>query len=118
VGSSGVDAAGVDAACDLGASLDEREWVVERCFRASDGRTMAICEGMEEFSIITRASFGCRFLPSLVDARGLGLLDLVLSLCARDTTGDTCLDINRWYSCRSTPMVCMRACSDKSVRDW
>jgi hypothetical protein len=74
-----VDAAGVDPACGLGASLDEREWVVDRCFRASDGRTMAICEGMEEFSIVTRASFGCRFLQSLVDVRDFGLLDLVLS---------------------------------------
>jgi hypothetical protein len=115
VSSSGVDAPGVDPACDLGASLDEREW--ERCFRASDGRTIAICEGMVEFSIITRASLGCRFLTSLVDVRDFGF-DLVLSLCARDTTGGTCLDINRWYSCRSTPMVCMRDCSDKSVRDW
>jgi hypothetical protein len=53
--------------------------VVDRCFRASDGRTMAICEGMEEFSIVTRASFGCRFLQSLVDVRDFGLLDLVLS---------------------------------------
>ena len=68
-GRSGVDAAVVDSKRDLGGSLDERECDAERCLLISDGRTIAICEGTEEFSINTRASVGCRLLVRLVDGR-------------------------------------------------
>jgi hypothetical protein len=59
----------VDLEGGLGGSLEKRECVVDCCFRISDGRTMAICEGMEEFSIKTRARMGCRFLVCLPDGR-------------------------------------------------
>lgn len=81
IGSSRADA-GVDSQCELGGSLDERECVAERGFRFSDGRTIAICEGMEEFSIMTRASVGRRFLVYWVDGRLLGFFAFVLVSCA------------------------------------
>ena len=78
IGSSRADAAGVDPECDLGGSLDERDCVAERCLRFSDGRTIAICEGMEEFSIMTRARVGRRFLVCLFVGRLLEFLAFVL----------------------------------------
>lgn len=95
-GNSRADAAGVDPQCDLGGSLDERDCVAERGFRFSDGRTIAICEGMEEFSIMTRASVGRRFLVYWVDGRLLGFFAFVLISCARGTFADICLDISLW----------------------
>jgi len=64
-----VDVAEADLECGFGGSLDDRECVAERRLRASDDRTMAICEGTEEFSIRTRARVGCRFLVCLLDVR-------------------------------------------------
>ena len=77
IGSSRADAAGADSHCDFGGSLEERECVAERCRRVSDGRTMAICEGMEEFSIMTRARVSCRLLVCLVVEWPLGLFAFV-----------------------------------------
>lgn len=87
IGKSRADPAGGDSEYDLGGSLDERECVAERCFRFSDGRTMAICEGMEEFSIMTRARVGRRFLVCLVGERLLDFFVLVFmsGACARET---------------------------------
>jgi hypothetical protein len=82
MGGSRVDAAAEDPECDLGGSLDERECVAERCFRLSDGRTRAICEGMEEFSIMTRARVGRRLLLCLVGERLLDLFVFVFMSCA------------------------------------
>ena len=96
IGSSRADAAGVDPECDFGASLDERECVAERCFRFSDGRTIAICEGMEEFSIMTRARVGRRLLACLVGERLLGFLAFVPALCARETVVGMHLDVSLW----------------------
>ena len=94
IGNSRADAAGVGSHCDLGGSLDERECVVERCFRFSDGRTIAICEGIEEFSIMTRARVGRRCLVCLVGERLLGLLAFVLLSCARGTLAGMRLDVS------------------------
>jgi hypothetical protein len=98
IGSSRADAAGVDPECDLGGSLDERECVAERCFRLSDGRTIAICEGMEEFSIMTRARVGRRFLACLVGERLLGFFVFVVMsrACARETVVGMRLDVSLW----------------------
>jgi len=96
IGNSRADAAGVDPLCDLGASLEERECVAERCFRFSDGRTIAICEGMEEFSIMTRARVGRRFLVCLVGERLLDFLAFVLLLCARETADGMRVDVSLW----------------------
>lgn len=96
IGSSRADAAGVDPLWELGGSLDERECVVERCFRFSDGLTIAICEGMEEFSIMTRARVGRRFLVCLVGERLLNFFAVALSSCARDTVVGIRLDISLW----------------------
>jgi hypothetical protein len=95
-GDSRADAAGVDSSCDLGGSLDERECVAERCFRFSDGRTIAICEGIEEFSIMTRARVGRRFLVCLVGERLLGFFAFVLLSCARETGVGMRLEVSLW----------------------
>ena len=96
IGSSKADAAGVGPECDLGGSLDERECVAERCFRFPDGRTIAICEGMEEFSIMTRARVGRRFLVCLFDGRFSGLFAFVLLSGMRETVVGNRLDVNLW----------------------
>lgn len=96
IGNSRADAAGVDSQCDFDGSLDERECVAERCFRFSDDRTIAICEGMEEFSIMTRARVGRCFLVCLVDGRLLDFFDVVLPSCARETVAGKRLDVSLW----------------------
>jgi hypothetical protein len=94
---SRMDTDGVNPPCGLRGSVDERKWVVVRCFRASDDRTIAICDGTEEFSIITRARVGCRFLLCLVGLSWLGFFAFDLPLRAEGTAwGSTSLDINLW----------------------
>jgi hypothetical protein len=98
IGKSRADAAGGDPECDLGGSLDERERVAERCFRFSDGRTIAICEGIEEFSIMTRARVGRRLVVCLVGERLLGFFVFVFvsGACARETVVGMRLDVSLW----------------------